>query len=68
MKACFLALTLAGAKASNLACPTLTDRARLDSLQLGVRSKRRKGYNLLKNAGVFLNIVVLLRLLRFVHW
>jgi len=35
---------------------------------LGERSKRSKGYNLLKNAGVFLNIVVLLRLLRFVHW
>jgi hypothetical protein len=50
---------------TNLAGPALTDRATVDSPRLVVRSKRSKGYNLLKNAGVFLNIV---GVLRFVHW
>jgi hypothetical protein len=46
-----------GQEVTNLACLSLTDRATLDSPQLVVRSKRSKGYNLLKNASVFLNIV-----------
>ena len=46
-----------GQEATNLACPALTDRVPLDPRQLVVRSKRSKGYSLLKNAGVFLNIV-----------